>query len=151
MKLKAMFGTLAIALVAAAVAHGSDTKAKEPALPKLDQAMLEQAAAITSQKLPTMADPETRWDSMKAAPNLTFEYSYTLINYNGKDIDRAMLEGYFPTIAGLACGKKEFKALIDAGVSAKYFYRGKDGVAIAAFQLLPKGCGTPPSIKLLPF
>lgn len=119
--------------------------------PHLDQATFEKGVAEASKQLPMTIDADTRWDSMKALPNLTFEYNYTLLHYRGKEVDPAPLKAYFPTIAARACSSPEFKRLIDLGASARYYYRGNDGVAVAAFQLMPKGCTSPPAITVLPF
>jgi hypothetical protein len=101
--------------------------------------VLAQVASKLNEAMPMMVDKETRLDNVLGlGSNLT--YNYTIVNYDAKDLDFAILkEKLERTMINKTCTSK-FRNLIDWGVTAVYSYSGKDGIVIGEIRVAPSDC-----------
>jgi hypothetical protein len=104
--------------------------------PSVDKALME-AAGEVNKTCPIRIDSETRLDNTIALPN-KFQYNYTLVNVEKKDIDTLKLKALVtPGIVNSVKSSPEMKFIRDNKVIINYYYRDKNGVYLLQIPVTP--------------
>ncbi|SHF84608.1 zinc ribbon domain-containing protein [Dysgonomonas macrotermitis] len=105
--------------------------------PSIDKIMMETASEL-NKSCPVMIDSETRLDNTSALPNNTFQYNYTLINWEKDSLDVAALEDYLePNLINNAKTNPQMKSLRDNNVILNYSYRDRTGIHLFIISVKP--------------
>jgi len=104
----------------------------------------EELASIASQEnigLPRMVDKDTRLDFTVGVSD-TFEYNYTLINNNSKDISFASLSTAVEKslVKWVCTTKSNLDRFVTKGVTVSFAYFGKDKQLIGVISVEPSQC-----------
>ncbi|WP_449412399.1 hypothetical protein [Pandoraea soli] len=101
---------------------------------------LSSAVEQINQKGPSMLDQETRIDGATAGPGRRLTYLYTLVNHSSKDQEAiAVIQTHVkPEVAKNSCNK--MKAILKAGVTVVFDYRGSDGHEMGTFDVNQSTC-----------
>ncbi len=96
-------------------------------VPSFDKQMM-QAANEVNKACPIMVDQETRLDNSIAFPDNVFQYNYTLVNIEKKNINVSELEEYLkPVILNAIKTNPDLKLFRDHGTTMSYNYKDKNG------------------------
>jgi len=126
-----MAGVLAVILSSFAVQHFF-FKA-----PTFDTEMTK-AASELNKACPIMLDAYTRFDNAVAMSDNTFQYNYTIINVDKKDVNLdTMKMKVEPGIINNIKTNPDMKVYRDHDVTFIYSYRDKDGVFITKYTVTP--------------
>jgi len=94
--------------------------------PSFDKQMM-QAASEINKTCPIMVDKETRLDNSIALPDNIFQYNYTLVNMEKKNIDISELEEYVrPIILNTIKTNPDLKSFRDHETTMSYNYKDKN-------------------------
>jgi hypothetical protein len=102
------------------------------------QDSLEAAAVLFNASCPRMIDADTRIDSGFYIPDSTFQFDYTLINYETAHIDAEALANYLrPRIRSNISFNPEMKVQRDHQVTMVFHYRDSNGNFITRVEITP--------------
>lgn len=105
-------------------------------LSTVDGQMMRTASDMNA-SCPIMIDQDTRLDNMLAFPPRTFQYNYSLINYEKEFTDTLLLKGMIEqNLIKYLRTNPEAKFLRDNKVTLRYHYRDRNGLYL--FQMLIK-------------
>ena len=100
---------------------------------------LEQEAIRFNASCPRMIDLDTRLESAFYIPDTTFQYDYTLLNYDAGDFDGGALANYLrPRIRSNVMVNPEMKVQRDHQVTMVFHYRDRNGTTVTRVQLTPE-------------
>jgi len=90
---------------------------------------LMQAANEINKSCPVMVDHETRLDNAIALPDNVFQYNYTLVNLEKKDINIPEIKNYLkPKILNTIKTNPDLKFFRDHKTTMSYSYNDKNGI-----------------------
>lgn len=85
-----------------------------------------------------MIDEETRLNGAEALPNKTFQYNYSLINYNKSELNTDTLRSNLePGIIDNVKTNAALKVFRDNEVTLVYSYKDKQGVPVIDITVTP--------------
>ena len=135
LNLKSILGIIVGTIVAAVVSFAVQQLFFKPAI---DKELMEIASEF-NKSCPVMLDAETRLDNMTAMPNKTFQYNYSLINFDKEDIDTLYLKNFLePNIVNNARTNPQMKELRDKKVTLQYYYKDRNGAYLFMISVKPK-------------
>ena len=106
--------------------------------PTLNKELVKLASDM-NKTLPMMVDSETRLDNTTACPNNTFQYSYTLINYDKESIDVIELKRTLePHIVNQLKSSPQMQWQRDNKVTLDYYYKDKNGIYLFTITVKPE-------------
>ena len=106
--------------------------------PKLNKELVNLANEI-NKSLPMMGDSETRLDNTMAYPNNTFQYTYTLVNYDKESIDIVELKKNLePRIINELKSNPQMQWQRDNKVTLEYYYKDKNGIYLFTITVKPE-------------
>ena len=106
--------------------------------PTLNKELVKLASDM-NRTLPMMVDSETRLDNTTAYPNNTFQYSYTLINYDKESIDVIELKRTLePHIVNQLKSSPQMQWERDNKVTLDYYYKDKNGIHLFTITVKPE-------------
>ncbi len=105
--------------------------------PTVDEAIMEAASEI-NKSCPIMLDKDTRLDNVLAMPNNSFQYNYTLVNFEDNSIEVDELTDYLrPIIVNNIKTNPDMKWYRDNRVTFLYNYKDMNGVFILKLKVTP--------------
>ena len=97
------------------------------------------AALQFNASCPRMIDMDTRLDSGFFIPDSTFQFDYTLLNYDSNQVDAAALALYLkPRIRSNVRVNPEMKVQRDHQVTMVFHYRDRNGNFVTRIHLTPE-------------
>jgi hypothetical protein len=100
---------------------------------------LDRAADQFNATCPRMVDADTRIDSGFYIPESTFQFDYTLVNYEAAQIDEVALANYLkPRIRSNIRTNPEMKPQRDHQVTMVFHYRDRNGEFVTRVELAPE-------------
>ncbi len=106
--------------------------------PSFDQVMIV-AASELNKTCPIMVDQETRLDNAIALPENSFQYNYTLVNIENKEVNAEDLKKYIePGIINLMKTSPDMSFYRDNKTTMIYNYRDKNGVFVLKLTVTPE-------------
>ncbi len=106
--------------------------------PSIDQALMATTSQI-NKGLPMMVDKETRLENTMVLPDKTIVYRYTLVNTNAADVKKDELTASLrPLVLNSYKTDPDMKSFRENGVTMRYQYSDKNGMAITEFAVNPK-------------
>ncbi|PCJ97187.1 MAG: hypothetical protein COA50_05990 [Flavobacteriaceae bacterium] len=101
--------------------------------------VLTRVASEINENCPLIIDGDTRLDNTIGLPNNTFQYNYTLINLDQRDINVAELRKTIePNIVNNVKTNPDMKEFRDNKVTMTYNYKDKNGVFIIKIIVTPE-------------
>ncbi len=105
--------------------------------PTVDEAIMEAASEI-NKSCPIMLDKDTRLDNVLAMPNNSFQYNYTLVNFEDNSIEVDELTDYLrPIIVNNIKTNPDMKWYRDNRVTFLYNYKDMNGIFILKLKVTP--------------
>lgn len=106
------------------------------------QRQLIEGAEKINQKAPLMLDGETRADGAVVGPGRRLTYLYTIVHYSSQEEGAAssIQTNVKPIVARNFCEK--MRALMAAGVTVVFDYRGSDGHELTSFDVNQSTCAS---------
>ena len=102
-----------------------------------DKIMVE-AAIKLNKTCPIMVDQDTRLDNTVSLPGNTFQYNYTLINYEKEELNPDTLRKYLePGIISTVATNPDMKIFRDHLSTIAYNYNDKNGAFIVKLSITP--------------
>jgi hypothetical protein len=104
-------------------------------------AFLSQVAAKVNKDLPRTIDAETELSSVAGLEGILV-YNYRLVNATAADMDVKQFLGIMtPQVTNVACTNPATRdQFIKKGITLRYTYADKSGVAVASFDVTPALC-----------
>ncbi|MGG5507349.1 MULTISPECIES: zinc-ribbon domain-containing protein [unclassified Myroides] len=95
-------------------------------------------ASEINKNCPMVIDQDIRLDNTVAMPNKTFQYNYTLINYEKAQLNMDVVEEtLFPTLLENAKTNPDMKEMREAEVTISYYYKDKKGEFVTKYVITP--------------
>lgn len=105
--------------------------------PAYDKAMM-QIASELNKTCPVMVDAETRLDNTIAIPINTFQYNYTLVNYEKAGLDTLAIKTKMePQVINFVRTTPQMKYQRDHRTTINYLYRDRKGEYIFSISVTP--------------
>ena len=127
-----------------AVSWQSSVKAEEITVSQalISEALLSQTADLMNQNLPMMINNEVRWNSASAGPGKNFNYNYSLVNQNARDIDGSLFaKNARQSFTQQFCNNPSGQLFFQQGVSLNANYYDNNNSLIARVRIDPADCG----------
>ncbi|MDR2005403.1 MAG: zinc ribbon domain-containing protein [Prevotella sp.] len=106
--------------------------------PGIDKVLMESAGEL-NKSCPVMVDEETRFDNAIAMPNKTFQYNYTLLNFEKESTDTILIKSALePGILNSVRTSPEMKYLRDNKITFRYYYKDKNSAYLFRINILPE-------------
>jgi len=106
--------------------------------PSFEKALIE-AANDVSKSCPMMLDDDTRLDSATVILPKTFQYNYTLINFEKEELDVLELKNMLePDIVNFIRTSRDMKNFRDNKVVINYYYNDKNGDYLLNISVSPE-------------
>lgn len=106
-----------------------------------DQVMMKMASEL-NEVCPIMADKETRLDNAVALPENTFQYNYTLMNWEKDAMNIEDFENYMtPQVLNNIKTNPDMKLFREAKVKLAYNYKDKNGAFVTKITITPQQYG----------
>ncbi|MBB1139644.1 zinc-ribbon domain-containing protein [Myroides sp. WP-1] len=103
----------------------------------IDQKLSVVASEI-NKNCPMVIDQDIRLDNTVAMPNATFQYNYTLVNYEKAQLNMEVVEQtLFPTLLENARTNPDMKEMREAKVTINYYYKDKKGEFVTKYVITP--------------
>lgn len=105
--------------------------------PSLNKLMMEVATEI-NKTCPIMLDSETRLDNTIALPDNVFQYNYTLINMEKRNVDTTNMKNYLvPRITNFVKTNPQMNFQREHKTTVNYYYNDKYGVYLFLISITP--------------
>ncbi|MBS7254355.1 hypothetical protein [Flavobacterium branchiicola] len=106
--------------------------------PSLNNQLMQTASEL-NKTCPIMVDKDTRLDNSVALPGDIFQYNYTLVNLDKKDVQIEKLKEFLvPTVKNFVKTSSDMKFARDNNVTVNYHYKDKNGVELLTVSVLPE-------------
>jgi ribosomal protein L40E len=105
--------------------------------PAYDKAMMEMASEL-NKTCPVMVDAETRLDNTVALPVNTFQYNYTLVNYDKAGLDTLTIKNNMePSLINLVKTSPQMQYQRDHRTTMIYYYKDRSGQYVFSILITP--------------
>ena len=95
-------------------------------------------ASAINKNCPIVVDQDLRLDNTVALPNMTFQYNYTLVNYEKAQLNMEVVEEtLFPALLENAKTNPDMKEMRDAKVTFNYYYKDNKGEFVTKYIITP--------------
>lgn len=109
---------------------------------KAKERTIDQAVALSNNKLPRMLDDETQLDSVSIDQNLkNYNLNISLINLSQPEINVGFIhESFEKSIKPETCSNETFRGFLSENYKINYSYKDKEGQLIARYTVNPTDC-----------